>query len=213
MSTKRINGNAPLDEPSINALKIGVNAAFSQLEGEVGERTPMPSMHMGSIQLHNQTILVPKKARRQSTSHPWKVTGDGAENINVGRGSVYSWDEESITLREYKYFEGMIEEEYTPIEVTGSGSIYGAISSSLALNADIQFSGTDSAGDTFDVYLNRVFPDDTASFSFSFETTPPSNSSTFYFELAKVDLVDGVAVVTRQITIDNPTLSSWLEAP
>ena len=64
--------------------------------------------------------------------------------------------------------------------------------------------------------MYRVYPDEDADANpllFTFETTAPKSSGTFYFEIAKVDLVDGVAVVTRQILDHNPTLSSWLEAP
>lgn len=145
--------------------------------------------------------------------HPWHVKSNGDDTISVGYGSVYSYDGSSLTLREFKRFEGFDVEGYSPITVTGAGSIYARIGGTLASFPDIRAGGTDSNGDTFDVDIYRVEVDSSDSFLFSFETTAPSSGSYFYFELAKVELDGGVAVVTRQIIRDHPTLNSWLEGP
>jgi len=159
------------------------------------------------------TVEIPKRKTKPQIipAHPWKVTANGDDTVGAGYGSIYSYDQTSLTLREFKYYSGPDDPAYTPVTVTGAGSLYGRIAAALATAADINFSGTDSNGDTFAVNLLRIFPDVTANVLFSFETTVPTSSSVLYFEIAKVDLVDGVAVVTRQILTHNPTLSSWIE--
>ena len=162
-------------------------------------------------QLRDRIVTVPS-SRPSSSGHPWKVTSNGDNTISVGYGSIYSYDEASITLREFKYFAGFTTEGYSAITVTGTGSIYGRIASLAATSADINYSGTDSNGDTYGMELNRVFPDATADVLFSFETTVPTSSSVFYFEIAKVEVTDSIASVTRQILVDNPVMASWIEA-
>lgn len=139
--------------------------------------------------------------------HPWKVTVDGLSSVNIGYGSTYSYDETSLTLREYNYYDGSLS-----VAVAGTGSIYGQIDAGAATVADINFNGFDSNGDDFEVNLLRVFPIDTQPVSFTFETTPPSSSGVFYFEIAKVE-ISGGDVVIRQILTHNPTLNSWIEPP
>lgn len=143
-------------------------------------------------------------------AHPWRVTANGDDTVTVGEGSLLSYDEASITLREFLYYDG----SYGDITVTGTGSIYGRIEASAAFTPDINYSGIDSNGDTFIVQLLRLFVDSGGTLILSFETTPPLSPNTyFYFEIAKVELVSGDAVVTRQVLTHNPTLASWLEAP
>jgi len=163
-------------------------------------------------QLRDRIVTVPSNRGATAPAHPWKVTSLGDNTISVGYGSLYSYDEASITLREFKYFAGFEVEEYSAITVTGAGSIYGRIASLAATSSDINYSGTDSNGDTYGMELNRVFPDATADVLFSFESSVPTSSSVFYFELAKVDVDGGVASVERQIMVDNPILASWIEA-
>lgn len=144
--------------------------------------------------------------------HPWNVKSNGDATISVGYGSVFSYDGSSLTLREFKRFQGFDVEGYSGITVTGTGSIYARIGASLATNPDIQATDTVD-GNTVEIDIFRVEVDDSDSFSFSFETSAPSSASYFYFELAKVELDSGVAVVTRQIVRDHPILNSWSEGP
>jgi len=137
--------------------------------------------------------------------HPWKVVPNGDNTVDVLAGSLLSWVEQSLTLKEFYYYDGTA----AAITVTGAGSIYGYIDASFATTADINI--TDSNGDTGQ--LMRVFPDTTDTVILAFGTSVPTGSSTFYFEIAKVDIVGGDAVVVRQVLTHNPTLASWLEPP
>ena len=145
---------------------------------------------------------------------PWEIILNGDDTVHIAAGSIMSYDELSLTLREFYYFAGTIAEAYTPITVTGAGSIYGRINALPATLPDINFAGTDSNGDGFTVELLRVFPDSADSVLFSFETTVPKNTGIFYFEIAKVELDgDGNVAIVRQLIDYNLTLSSWKEGP
>lgn len=149
----------------------------------------------------------------RTNDHPWKVIPNGDNTLHVGPGSIYSYDEVSLTLREFKYFAGTVALAYSPIPVPSAGSLYGRIPAAAAFTPDINYGGSDSNGDTFTVQLLRVFPDAAQDVLFSVETTPPAVPGTFYFHIAEVDLVGGIATITRQILTHNPTLQSWIEPP
>jgi len=140
--------------------------------------------------------------------HPWKVTSNGNNTVSISAGCVMSWEETSLTLKNFKKYDGT-----QTVTVTGDGYIYGYIDASLATTADINAGGTDSGGDTLDVPIMRVFPDNTDDITIAFAAAMPSGSSTFYFEIAEVSLIASVATVTHQTLTHNPTLASWLEPP
>jgi len=161
----------------------------------------------------------PRERKQSAYVHPWKAYSYGDDTVGVGYGSLLAYEgasatDGSLTMREFKYFEGFEPESYTPITVTGAGSLYGAISAGLASYPDINFAGTTSpSGDSFTVDLFRVFPDSAQDIIFSFETTVPIDPAYFYFEIAKVDLDGGVAFIDRQILTHNPLMASWIEGP
>ena len=203
----RFNPNEPalnqLSSTNLNLVSGGQKS--NQLQPGVGYRiTQTPG---------GTTMNITKRRKQVAPALPWKVTSNGDDKISVGYGSVLSYEEASLTLREHGYYEGFVAEEHPGITVTGTGSIYGRIQSALASYPYIQYAGTDSAGNTYYVDLFREFPDENEFLSFSFNTTPPTGAGVFYFELAKVELVDSIAVVTRQILTHNPTLASFIEGP
>jgi hypothetical protein len=141
-------------------------------------------------------------------SHPWKVTPNGDDTVDVAAGCVMSWEESSLTLKNFKKYDGT-----QTITVTGTGYIYGYIDASLALTPDINAGGTDTGGDDYEVSINRVFPDNADTIAIAYATAIPTGSSIFYFEIAEVTVAAGVASVTYQTLTHNPTLASWIEPP
>jgi hypothetical protein len=157
---------------------------------------------LGDVAGNEITIPIP-------ASHPWQVKENDDATMDILKGSILSYQELGLTLREFGFYDGS-----TTVTVTGEGVIYGQITSELALYSDINAGGTDSAGDTFEVPINRVFPDEAASISVLFASSLPTPSNSyFYFEIAKVTLVSSIAVLSRQILTHNPTLASWIEPP
>lgn len=147
--------------------------------------------------------------------HPWKVTANGDDTVNIGYGSLLAFEDNWMTLREFKYFSGTVAEEISAVKVTGTGSIYGkvaaAVSSGLLIDTTLNVIGGEG---TVDVDYLRTFPDEGefADITFLFSDTVPGNvSNDWYFELAKVELNDSIASVTRQILTHNPTLSGFVE--
>jgi hypothetical protein len=153
----------------------------------------------------------PKKPVRYI--HPWKVTANGDDTVYVGEGRIHSFLDSASGLASLSHA-GFGDWEGGNVEVTAEGVIYGEIVTAASYQPVLDFF-TDSSGESGDVQITllRVFPDVNASIAVGFAATMPisNNKSYFYWEIAQVDLVSGVAVVTKQVLRHDPTLFCMTE--
>tara|TARA_R110000787_G_scaffold125163_2_gene236303 strand:- start:550 stop:1767 length:1218 start_codon:yes stop_codon:yes gene_type:complete len=145
-----------------------------------------------------------------SSSHPWKVTGNGDATVDVAAGKLLSFVSESspgisnipsyFQLKEFADYAGG-----TIGSIGAAGFIYASIS--YTTNQTIFDADTTTGISTFD----RVVPD--GSVAVAFATSLPTTGDVFIVELARVTFAAGVATVSDQVVTHNPTLWSFDIAP
>lgn len=149
------------------------------------------------------SIITIKKPRRNK-SHPWKVRANGDDTVTIAAGEIMSYGDSTfgdLSTKHYASYEG------GTATVTAAGVIYGQINGALSTNPVLNDTWIDSNGDDVVIAYYRVVPDILDEITVNFAATMPSSNTTFYFEIAKVNFVDDVASVTKQVLTHNPTLS------
>lgn len=157
--------------------------------------------------------VIPQQTRKPAEwtpKHPFQVTANGNDTVAVAPGEIMSYGDGTfgdLSIKHYSSFDG------GDVTVTAAGVIYGEIDAALALNLVLNDTWIDSNGDNVDIYYYRLLPDTLDNITVNFATSMPSSSSVFYFEIAKVDFVDDVASVTKQVLTHNPILSGLSSGP
>lgn len=157
--------------------------------------------------------VIPQQTRKPAEwnpKKPFEVTANGDDTVTVAPGDIMSYGDGTfgdLSIKHYSSFDG------GDVTVTAAGVIYGEIDAALASNLVLNDTWIDSNGDSVDTYYYRLIPDTLDTITVNFATSMPSSSSVFYFEIAKVDLTDGVASVTKQVLTYNPILSGLSSGP
>lgn len=157
--------------------------------------------------------VIPQQTRKPTEwtpKKPFEVTANGDDTVTVAPGEIMSYGDGTfgdLSIKHYSSFDG------GDATVTANGVIYGEIDATLALNLVLNDTWIDSNGDSVDTYYYRLLPDTLDTITVGFATSMPSSSSVFYFEIAKVELTDGVASVTKQVLTHNPILSGLSSGP
>jgi hypothetical protein len=160
--------------------------------------------------LRDRPVIVAGVSQIKPPIHPFKVSANGDDTVTVAPGEIMSYGDGTfgdLSIKHYSSFDG------GEATVTASGVIYGEIAAALALNLVLNDTWIDSNGDSVDTYYYRLLPDTLDTIAVNFATSMPSSSSVFYFEIAQVDLTDGVASVTKQVLTHNPILSGLSSGP
>lgn len=135
-------------------------------------------------------------------SHPWKCSSS-ADGIVVAEGFIFFVDARGSTLPDLKPIAYVPEKCATDtLTVTALGYIYAVVGK---LGSAEFVGGIESAFSTASNLM--VFTRGVAAISLIFTTADPPDLSAYSiaFTVAKVDLVDGVAVVLEQYLTHNPT--------
>tara|TARA_R110000782_G_scaffold7120_2_gene24155 strand:- start:2260 stop:3330 length:1071 start_codon:yes stop_codon:yes gene_type:complete len=165
---------------------------------------------MRTVECDDGTVTFTEEADRivvtanDSSSHPWKVTGNGDATVDVAAGKLLSFHSETnpglsnipsyFQLKEFANYAGG-----TVSSINAAGFIYASIG--LTTN-DTIFEADMADGLTID----RVVPD--GSITVAFAAALPTTGDVFIVELANVTFAGGVATVSDQIMTHNPTLWS-----
>lgn len=160
--------------------------------------------------LRDRKIIVRGRQGRGGYVPPWQVVPNGDDTVHVSPGEILSWPDGvagPLTLSHFAEYTG------GDVTVTANGVIYGTIPGALSLDTIVNDTWTDSNGDDVVIAYLRIFPDITESITVGFAATIPVSNTDFYWEIAKVELTDGVASVTKQVLTHNPQLWSFQRVP
>ncbi len=142
-----------------------------------------------------------------AASHPWKVTGNGDDTVNVAAGKILSMANEAspgmsnipvyFHLKEFiDYTGGTVE------DIDADGYIYASCPQAYTTETIFEADAT-SGINQFD----RVQPEGPVTVDFA--ENLPTTGSVFIFELARVTFSGGVATVTDQVMTHNPQAWSF----
>lgn len=156
------------------------------------------------------TIEITPSADSSKYVHPWRVAAKGDDVVTIAPGEILSMTDGlgsagGLTVSHSKGYAG------GDLTITTTGYIYGSIDAALSYDLITTNGWTDSGGDTVTTAYLWVLPDVTASISIGNAATMPISTAVFYWEIAQVDLTDGVASITKQVLTHNPIL--WSFAP
>lgn len=134
--------------------------------------------------------------------HPWKVTANGDSTVRVAAGKVLSYADQSLSIVETAIYGGA-----DSITVGGAGVIYGETGVATDPTPIVNSILTDSGGDTLTLELYRQRPDGGV-VTVGWASAITTDTSFFRWEIARVTLEDGVAVVVADILTSNPVIWS-----
>lgn len=145
--------------------------------------------------------------KKDTSSHPWKVTANGDNTVTVAAGRILTMKNEQglgvsdpptwVRLQQAAKFDGGNVES-----IAASGYIYAYLPATIS--AELMF----SRDDTTSLEIYRNIP--SGSLTVAFSATLPENSGgstyEFCFVIAEVTYASGVVTVTEQILTHNPTM-------
>jgi hypothetical protein len=137
--------------------------------------------------------------------HPWKVSGTGTADLNVGAGMILGSRSGDVGGGVGPVYSAYVSFAGTDVTISGPSWIYAYVSTSATQLFD---GGATTIGQIVTQTLKPVAPVSVVVSGDDPDTIADGSDGEYWFAVAEVDLVDGVAVVVEQILTCNPLLNS-----
>lgn len=181
-----------------------VRVAKFSVELPEDEQAPqIPKVLLIEQEVEDQLFLWVDNREEESGgfSHPWKVTSNGDDTVNVAAGNVGWWEEQNSDpwvapmIHTYEKFSATAE-----VEVTAAGYIVAVYNANHRKGGETAFTN----GGNLNV---EALGEYAGSKDVRFSETPTDETADIVLVLAEVSLAAGVAVVDYQVLTHNPIVA------